>query len=395
MGSELQGKTLGVVGLGRIGREVAKRGLAFGMKIVAHDPYISIEQAKALGATLVSLKELLEQSDFITLHVPGSDKTKGIINTENAVFIKKGAKLVNCARGGLISEKLLAELVRSGKLSGAALDVFEQEPLAADSPLRGMPQIILTPHLGASTQEAQRKVAEELSQGVIEFFEQGLALHAINLPGFSLDTLEKLGPYLYLSETLGRFLGQTLDSGVREISCSLHGDFEAIHGHPLAVAALKGILSVMLDQTVSYINAPLLAQERGIKVSDSSDPNLMEGFSRLLTISAVTDKGEQKVSGTVMARGEPRIVRMGELIVDVKPQGKMLVLTNQDRPGMIGQVGQLLGKNKINIADMRVGRHSPKGEAVMVINVDEDVAPAVLKELAAIKGITGVRWVRL
>jgi D-3-phosphoglycerate dehydrogenase len=294
-----------------------------------------------------------------------------------------------------VSEKLLVELIKSGKLSAAALDVFEHEPLPTESPLRALPQVLLTPHLGASTQEAQRKVAEELSQGVIEFYEKGLALHAINLPGFSLDTLEKLGPYLTLSETLGRFLGQMIDSGVRELSCSLHGEFESAHAHPIAVAAVKGVLNVILDQAVSYINAPLLAQDRGIRVSDSMDVHNQEGFSRLISLTAVTDSGIRRVSGTVMARGEPRIVRLGELIVDVKPQGKMIVLTNQDQPGMIGLVGKLLGDRKINIADMRVGRHSPHGEAVMVITVDEDVSTSVLKELASIRGVTGVRWVKL
>ena len=395
MGAELQGKTLGVVGLGRIGREMAKRALAFGMQVAAFDPYVSNEQAKALGTLPMPLEELFAASDFITLHVPGSDKTKHLINEENAKRIKKGARLVNCARGGLISESLLVELVQSGQLKGAALDVFEQEPLAKDSPLRSMPQILLTPHLGASTEEAQRKVAEEIARGVIEFFEKGLARYAINLPGFGLDTLEQVGPYLYLSEILGRFLAQTFDSGLREIVCSVQGDFTEAQRHPLAVAALKGVLGVMTDQAMSYINAPIVAKERGIKVSETADPDDSEGFSKLVTVKAITDAGEFTVSGAIVGRNEPRIVRLGTLLVDVQPQGRMIVLTNQDQPGMIGRVGQLLGDHKINIADMRVGRRSPKGEAVMVITVDEDVPENALKELAEVRGITGVRWVRL
>ncbi|MBI3547639.1 MAG: phosphoglycerate dehydrogenase [Elusimicrobia bacterium] len=395
MGAELQGKTLGVVGLGRIGREVAKRGVAFGMKIVGHDPYVSNEQVKAMGFQPGTLKEVLEQSDFFTLHVPGSDKTRGLINEETSAWIKKGAYLVNCARGELVPAPILVKLIESGRLAGAAIDVFEKEPLPADSPLRKLPTVILTPHLGASTKEAQRKVAEEVSRGVIEFFEKGIARYAINLPGFDPDTLEAIGPYLYLADTLGRFLAQMTDSGLREVSCTFQGGFEDRQTRPIAVSALKGILSVMLDQQVSFINAPLLADERGIKLSETRDPMALEGFSRLLTISAATDSGVRKVSGTLLDRGEPRIVRLGDLIVDVKPQGKMLVLTNQDRPGMIGHVGQLLGRHKVNIADMRVGRHSAHGEAVMVISMDDDVPPAVQKELAAIDGITGVRWVKL
>lgn len=395
MGTELAGKTLGVAGLGRIGREVAKRGAAFGMRILAHDPYVSQDQAKAFGVQLAPWRDLLEQADFITLHVPDTDKTRGLIGPEAARWIKPGARLVNCARGGLVPAAVLLDLLDSGRLAGAALDVFDEEPLPADSPLRKHPKLVLTPHLGASTHEAQRKVAEELSKGVLEFVEKGIARHAINLPGFDPDTLEVLGGTLTLADTLGRFLGQMLESGLQEVTTSFQGDFEPRQRHPIAVAALKGILSVMLDRQVSFINAPLLARERGIRTADADDPSAPEGFSRLLTVSATTDSGVRKVSGTLLAHGEPRLVRLGDLLVDVRPQGKMLVLTNSDRPGMIGQVGQLLGRHGVNIADMRVGRHSPKGEAVMVITVDDDVTPEARRELAAIGGITGVRWVQL
>ncbi|MBI4346522.1 MAG: phosphoglycerate dehydrogenase [Elusimicrobia bacterium] len=394
MGTELQGKTLGVVGLGRIGREVAKRAVAFGMRVVAHDPYISTEQARGIGATLMPLPGLLGESDYITLHVPGGAQTKGLINDATIGQVKAGARIVNCARGELIEEKTLVEAIKSGRLGGAALDVFTKEPLAADSPLRGLPNVILTPHLGASTTEAQRKVAEELSKGILEFFERGLARYALNLPGFDPETLEQIGPFLELGEKLGAFVGQMLDAGLKEVRTVFHGDFEERHRHPVSVAALKGVLTSILAQGVGFINAPILARERGIKTTDEIDPSILEGYSRLLDVIAVTDKGEISVSGAIISHA-PRIVRLGDLVVDVRPKGRMIVLENQDRPGMIGQVGTLLGGRGVNISDMRVGRHAPKQKAVMVLLVDEDVPGDVLRELGQISGITGVRWVRL
>ncbi len=396
MGSELQGKTLGVAGLGRIGREVAKRAIAFGMKVVAMDPFVSIEQAKELGVTKVEgLKELVAEADFVTLHVPGSEKTKHLINKESLAWFKKGARLINCARGELIDDAALADAVRSGHLSGAALDVFSKEPLPAESPLRGLPQIILTPHLGASTNEAQSKVASELAASVLAFHDKGIALNALNLPGFDAETLKSLGAWLELSETLGRFLGQMIDAGVKEVSCEFEGEFKAAQRRPLSVAALKGLLSTMLAQGVTYVSAPALAADRGIKTSESIEPTMRAGYRQLLTVKAKTDKGEISVGGAFIGPNEPRIVRFGELGIEVRPQGKMIVLSNQDRPGMIGRVGVLLGESKVNIADMRVGRRSPKGEAVMVLTVDEEIPASVRAKLEDIDGITGVRWVKL
>jgi len=395
MGTELQGKTLGILGLGRIGREVAKRALSFGMRVLAMDPFLSAEQAGELGVELFSLKEVLAQSDYLSLHVPGSDKTRHMINKETLSWLKPGARLINCARGELIEEAPLVEAIKSGRVAGAALDVFEKEPLSKESELRGLAQVILTPHLGASTQEAQSKVASELSQSVIAFHERGIAFNALNLPGFDADTLKSLGEFLSLSETLGRFLGQLIDSGIKEFKCSFQGDFKPSERRPLFIAALKGLLSTMLAQGVSYINAPALANERGIRTSDSADPATKEGYRQLLAVTAVTDKGSFSVGGALLSPQEPRIVRFGNLSVEVKPHGKMIVLTNQDRPGVIGRIGVLLGENHINIADMRVGRKSPKGEAVMVLTVDEEVEDSLRANLAGIEGITSARFVKL
>lgn len=394
MGVELSGKTLGLVGLGRIGRESAKRALAFGMKVIAYDPFISARQAEGLGIELAEFKELLGAADFVSLHVPLTEKTKHMVDARSLAWFKPGARLINCARGELVNEVDLAEALKSGRLGGAALDVFEEEPLGASSALRGLPNLVLTPHLGASTTEAQLKVATELAQSVLEFNERGVARNAINLPGFDPDLLEALGPWLGLAETLGRFLGQTLDGGLKAVRCRFHGDFPAPQRHPLAVAALKGALSTILESTLSYINAPILALERGIEHSEAAAPAL-EGFPRLLEVTAVTDRGERSVSGAVGADGGPRLVRLDSLMVDVTPRGKMLVLSNTDQPGMIGAVGALLGRYKVNIADMRVGRRAPHGEAVMVITVDEDITPELQAELRRCEGIRTVRWVVL
>jgi D-3-phosphoglycerate dehydrogenase / 2-oxoglutarate reductase len=395
MGVELQGKTLGVVGLGRIGREVAKRALSFGMRVVGFDPFVSAELAAELGVELGSIDKVFAEADFLTLHAPGSDKTKHLLNADSIKKLKKGVRIINCARGELIDEKALIEAVKSGHVGGAALDVFEKEPLAADSELRKHPQIILTPHLGASTAEAQSKVATELAESVIAFHEKGLAVNALNMPGFDLETMKAIGEHLELAENLGRFLSQMIDGGVREFDCTFEGDFKGAHRRPLWVASLKGLLSTMLAQGVTYISAPALAAERGIRLSDTSEKLSRGGYKQLITVSAKTDKGDVSVSGALLSPGEPRIVRLGGLSVEVRPTGKMIVLTNKDTPGVIGKIGTLLGEAKVNIADMRVGRKSAHGEAVMVLTVDEDAPASVREKLEKIPGITSARWVKL
>lgn len=395
MGVELSGKTLGVVGLGRIGREVAKRAQSFGMRIVGFDPFVSEAQARELGIEPCALADLLKTSDFVTLHVPGGDKTRHLIGAESLKTVKKGLRLVNCARGELIDEAALAEALKDGRVAAAGLDVFSAEPLPADSPLRSAPNLVLTPHLGASTREAQSRVATELAQAVVDFHEKGMAPNALNLPGFDAQTVQALGEWLPLAESLGRFLAQTLEGGVKEFSCQFEGEFKGAERRPLGVCALKGLLTPILGTSVSWISAPAVAAERGIKVSETADPKVSETVKRLLTVTAVTDAGPVSVSGGLIAPGEPRILRFGALRVDVRPEGKMIVLANTDAPGVIGRVGTLLGKAGVNIADMRVGRRSSHGEAVMVLNVDEAVSAQVREELARLDGIRRVHWVEL
>jgi D-3-phosphoglycerate dehydrogenase len=394
MGVELEGKTLGLVGLGRIGREVAKRAKAFGMQVVAYDPFMSKQAVENLGAQLLDFKEVLATSDYVSLHVPVSEKTRDMINAQTLGWFKKGARLVNCARGELIDCDALLAAIEAGHIAGAALDVFKEEPLSESDPLRKSEKIVLTPHLGASTAEAQLKVAEDLSTGVLEFIDKGMARNSINLPGFDPKTLETLGPWLDLADTMGRFLGQILSHGVKSIDAKFHGEIASEQKHPLSLSALKGLLSTILEKNVTFINAPLIAQDRGIETSESSAV-AVAGIGRLMTLTAQTDGGELSISGTVGERGVLQIVRFNGLSVDVNPKGRMLVLTNQDEPGIIGMVGTLLGKMGVNIADMRVGRKGARDEAVMIITVDEDPRSETLDALKKIEGIKSVRRVVL
>jgi len=395
MGVELFGKTLGVVGLGRIGREVAKRAQSFGMKIVGFDPFVTDAQAREIGIEPMTFLDVLACSDFVTLHVPGGEKTNGMVNAAALAKAKKGIRIINCARGELIEDQALAEALKSGQVGGAALDVFHAEPLPADNPLRGCPNLILTPHLGASTTEAQSRVATELATAVVDFHDKGIAPNALNMPGFDPVTLAALGEWVPLAESMGRFLAQTLEGGVSEFACEFAGEFNNNERRPLGVAALKGFLTPIMGPGVSWISAPAVAADRGIKVGESSDPKCSEGVRRMLTLTAATDKGPVSVSGAVLAPGEPRILKLGGLRIDVRPQGKMIVISNTDAPGVIGRVGTCLGKAGVNIADMRVGRRSAHGEAVMVLNVDEDASPAARGELTRVEGIRRVHWVEL
>ncbi|MBI4061251.1 MAG: phosphoglycerate dehydrogenase [Elusimicrobia bacterium] len=395
IGVELFGKTLGIVGLGRIGREVAKRAQAFGMKLVGFDPFITAAQAREMGVEPLPFLELLAASDFVTLHVPGGDKTNGMISASALAKSKPGMRIINCARGELIDDAALADALKSGRVAGAALDVFHAEPLPPDSPLRGLPNVLLTPHLGASTAEAQSRVATELAQAVVDFHDKGIAPNALNMPGFDAATLAALGEWVPLAEAMGRFLAQTLEGGVSGFACEFGGEFTGRERRPLAVSALKGFLTPIMGPGVSWISAPAVAADRGIKVGETSDPHVSEGVRRMLTLTASTDQGPVSVSGAVLAPGEPRILKLGGLRIDVRPQGKMIVIANTDAPGVIGRVGTLLGKAGVNIADMRVGRRSAHGEAVMVLNVDDDAPPPVRAQLSRLDGIRRVHWVEL
>ncbi|MDD4137457.1 MAG: phosphoglycerate dehydrogenase [Methanoregula sp.] len=387
MGIELNEKTLGIVGFGRIGREVAKRAKAMEMKVVAYDPFITQERASQLGVEMMSMEDLFKVADVITVHTPLIAETKHVINTKSIATMKDGVRIINCARGGIIDEKALYDAIKSGKVAGAALDVFEEEP-PTESPLLTLDQVIVTPHLGASTVEAQLNVAVSVAKQCIEVLKGGSAKYVVNAPMVPPEQAEVLEPYTQLAEKMGRFAIQIAGGRLASVECIYGGELSAYAGSMKYVTrlALKGLLDPILQQPVNIVNAEFVAKERGIKVSETvtQDAN---GFRNLITIKIKTDKGEETVSGTVFFKGRSRIVAVGGYTMDMIPEGNVIVSRHLDKPGVIGRASTILGKNNINIAGMQVGRINPGEQALMVLNVDSDVPAAVMDEIRSMPGI--------
>ncbi len=393
-GTEVLGKTLGLIGLGRIGKEVAKRCQSFGMQVIGYDPYASEEYVKYLNIKLATLEEIYAQADYISVHVPLNDSTRGLFNSKTLAKLKPGARLINCARGGIIDEKALAEAVQTGRVKGAAIDVFGTEPPDKDNPLLSVPNIIVTPHLGASTEEAQVKVAQELAETLRDYFLTGTIKNAVNLPAMDAETYREMEPYISLCEKIGSFVTQMATGPVKELSIAYAGDIGQKNTTPLTLSILKGFLAPILDIQVNLVNAPHLAKERGLKWVETKTPET-HVFTSLVTLKAVMAKGTLSVSGTLVGKNNPRIVAVDDMTVDVTPEGTMVIYANVDKPGVIGHAGTILGKNQINIAAMQVGRKSIGGEAITIVNVDTDVSNDVLKQIRAIPGLTWAKAVRL
>lgn len=393
IGTELAGKTLGLIGVGRIGREVARHATAFGMQVLAADPHVSEEYAQSLSLTLTSLEEVLAQADFLSLHAPLNDTTRHLLNRQALAKTKPGVRIINCARGGLIDETALADGLRAGHIRGAALDVFEHEP-PLHSPLLTLDNVIVTPHLGAATEEAQLKVAEELAGVVRDYFVQHVVRNAVNVPGLDQETYRELEPFLALAEKLGRFQAQHIEGGMTEVRLDYAGDLTRYRPDPLTRTVLQGLLVPILGDEVNSVNAPLLAQERGIKVIETKTSQT-EDYTSLLTVTVRTNRETSVVAGTLFSRQHPRIVRIGDLSVDVVPEGHLLLYSNRDQPGVIGFVGTVLGKNAVNIAGMQVGRKIIGGEAVTVVTVDSAVPAHILEEIRRFPGITRVKCIEL
>ncbi len=394
MGTELQGKILGLIGLGRIGREVAKRCQSFGMPILGYDPYASEEYAQNFNIKLVTLDEIYAEADYITVHVPLNESTRHMIDAKTLKKLKAGVRLINCARGGIIDEKALAEALQSGQVKGAALDVFEQEPPAKDNPLLGLANVIVTPHLAASTEEAQVKVAQELAETLRDYFLTGAVRNAVNLPAVDAEQFKELEPYLVLCEKLGMFLTQLANTAPKELKIEYAGEVSLKNTTPLSLAVLKGFLTPILGSEVNVVNAPHLAKERDLRWSEIKT-NQTADYTSLITLKVTSKNAKLSVAGTLLAKNNPRIVAIDGLSVDVVPEGAMVIYTNVDKPGVIGHVGTVLGKNKINIAGMQVGRKGKTGEAITVVNVDSDVPEAVLQQIKEYPGITQVKSVKL
>jgi D-3-phosphoglycerate dehydrogenase len=393
VGTEVYGKTLGVVGLGRIGGEVARLGRALGMRVLAFDPYVGEERAAHLGAEPVSFARLLEESDFVTLHVPLTSQTRGMIGREELRRMKRGARLVNCARGGLVHEATLLEALEQGHLAGAALDTFAEEP-PQDLRLVRHPRVVATPHLGASTQEAQEAIGVDVAEQVLQALEGRLPRGAVNVAAFRGDVWDRLSPHLELARVLGSLLRQLSPGPVQAVEVRLEGELSQVEASPLVASVLVGLLGGVTDQVVNLVNATLLASERGVRVVESRQET-SEDFASLMRVTAQTPRGTFLLAGTLFGRREPRIVRIGEYRIDLGLAPYMLFAWNTDRPGMIGRVGTVLGRHGVNIAGMHLGRESRGGVAVMVLTLDDPVPAPAVDEIRSLDGIYDVKVAEL
>ncbi|MCX5686811.1 MAG: phosphoglycerate dehydrogenase [Candidatus Omnitrophica bacterium] len=392
-GVELYGKTLGIVGLGRIGTEVAKRALSFEMKVLAYDPYLSAEKAKELGIELVDLNRIFKESDYITVHTPLTDETKHMISEKEFSLMKKGVRLLNCARGGIIDEEALVRAIEGGKVAGAAFDVYEEEP-PKNSKLLKLDKVVLTPHLGASTEEAQVNVAIDVANTVRDALLGRGIRNAVNVPCVDAEIYKVIEPYLKLAEKMGSMHTQLAEGHVKRVKIRYVGDLLKYDLAPFTVSIMKGMLTPILQETVNYVNSLVIAKERGISIVESKTAEIQD-FASLIIVEVETDKSKGVICGTLFTKVDPRIVKINEFYVDCVPEGNMLVVFNKDVPGIIGQLGTIFGKNSINIASVSFGREEKGGRAVSVWNVDSDVPKKVLDELRSAKNVEGVKLVKL
>ncbi len=391
MGVEVRGKVLGVVGLGRIGSEVAKRALGMEMIILAYDPFISADRAKDLGVELTTVEDIVRRADYITVHTPLTKETKDLISTKEFAIMKKGARLINCARGGIINEEALAKAVKDGIVGGAAIDVFTKEP-PFENPLLELDRVILTPHLGASTEEAQINVAVTVAEQIVNALKGLPVKNAINMPYVKAEVMQIIEPYFPLAEKMGK-LGTQVIGNYEKVEISYCGEIADQNVAPVTLAVLKGLLEPMLGAGVNYVNAPTIAKERKVKVVESKSKTVV-GYPSQISIK-LSRKGEERIiSGTVIGK-EPRIVQIDEYMIDVIPSGFMIVTRIEDHPNIIGPCCMILGKNDINIAGMQVGRIKAGGEAIMVLNIDSEVDSGILDEIKAVDGIIDAKLVVL
>ena len=386
VGTEVYKKTLGIVGLGKIGSHVANAAKAMGMKLLAYDPFISTERAEQLGCRLVELDILFQEADYITLHIPKTSETTHLIDASAIALMKPTARIINCARGGIIDETALAEALKAGKIAGAALDVYETEPLG-ESPLKVLgKEVILTPHLGASTAEAQVNVAIDVAEQIRDVLLGLPARSAVNIPGLSPDVLEALRPYMQLAETLGNLVSQLAGGRVELLNIKLQGELATNKSQPIVIAALKGLLSQALRERVNYVNANVEAKERGIRVIETRDASIRD-YSGSLHLTAKGSMGEHSVTGALLGNDEIRITSIDDFPVNVPPSPHMLFTLHRDMPGIIGKIGSLLGSFNVNIASMQVGRKIVRGDAVMVLSLDDPLPDGILTEVTKVSGI--------
>lgn len=378
MGVELTGKVLGVIGAGNIGSIVCDRARGLKMKVIAYDPFLSQERADKLGVEKVELDELLARADFITLHVPLTDKTRNILSAENIAKTKKGVRIVNCARGGLIDEEALAEAIRSGHVAGAGLDVFAQEP-ATESPLFGLPNVVCTPHLGAATTEAQENVALQVAEQMSDYLLTGAVQNALNMPSVTAEEARVMGPWIKLAGHLGAFVGQLTGEPIKAVNILYDGSAAEMNTAALDAAAIAGILKPAIED-VNMVSAPVIAADRGIQVSCTTQgkSGVFEGYIKL---TVVTDQRERSIAGTVFSDGKPRFIQIKGINIDAEIGPHMVYTTNRDVPGIIGALGATMGAHGVNIANFTLGRGAVGGDAIALLYVDNPIPPAVVEEL--------------
>ncbi len=392
-GAEVYGKTLGIIGLGRIGSEVARRAYALGMKLLGYDPILSPERARSINVEPTELDTLIKNSDFITLHVPLTEQTKNLLSAQRFKTMKPDVRIINCSRGGVVDEAALCKAIKSGKVAGAALDVFENEP-PLDSPLLELDSVVVTPHLGASTEEAQVNVAREVADQVVRALRGEPVPYAVNVPTIDPEVYKELKPYLDLAEKLGRFQAQYPSENVRELVVEVFGDIEQFDVRPVRTAVIKGFLEIFLHENVNYVNAPLLMADRKIAVTERKG-KMLRDYANLITVRAITDKGECSVAGTLFSLTTPRIVRLNEFYIDAWPEGVVLICLNEDKPGIIGNLGTLMAENGINIGAMTLGRTRRGGKAATILNLDAELTGDAIKQVKKIKHINDARVVKL
>lgn len=380
MGVELTGKTLGVIGAGNIGGIVCDRARGLKMKVVAYDPFLGEDKAKQMQVEKVELEDLLKRADFITLHVPLTDQTRNILSAENLAKTKKGVRIINCARGGLVDEAALAELLKSGHVAGAAFDVFIEEP-ATENPLFNLPNVVCTPHLGAATTEAQENVALQVAEQMANYLLTGAVENALNMPSVTAEEAKIMGPWIKLADHLGSFIGQMTDEPIQAINILYDGTVSEMNLDALNCSAIAGIMK-RVNPDVNMVSAPLIAKERGIKISTTNQAK-SGAFDGYVKLTVVTSERERSIAGTVFSDGKPRFIQIKGINIDAEIGAHMIYTTNEDVPGIIGTLGMTMGENKVNIANFTLGRSAAKGEAIALLYVDEPVPANVVDKLKA------------
>ncbi len=391
MGVELTSKVLGIIGAGNIGSIVAERALGLKMKVVAFDPFLSPERAIELGIEKVDLDGLFARADFITLHTPLTEKTKSIINADAFSKMKDGVRIINCARGGLIVEQDLAEALKSGKVAGAAIDVFEEEP-ARENVLFDLPNVVCTPHLGAATTEAQENVALQIAEQMADYLMKGAVSNALNMPSITAEEAPRLTPFIKLAENLGQFAGQVTETGIKSVRIEYEGNVSEMNIKALTAAAISGLMQPLL-QTVNMVSAPVVARDRGIKIEEvrRSQEGAYENYIRL---TVTTEKQERSVAGTVFADGKPRFIQIKGTNMEAEFGSHMIYITNQDKPGFIGRLGTALGEHSVNIATFSLGRKEQGSDAIALLEVDGEVADRVIEDIQGLEGVIQVKALR-